>query len=251
MQSNNHRFEKMIENAVNIRTQRLNRRSAVRNMAIAGGSVAAITIGGGRLAAGQEATPDPMDPDPMDPTEATPVDEPVDEPEVMESPFADDIEILNYALTIEHLEAAFYRDGLAELGVEAFTAIGFQEGVFNRLALAGEHEADHVEVLSQTITELGGEPVQEGVYEFGYTDAEGFLGVAQALEDTGVGAYTGAAQFIQDPELLTAALTIHGIEGRHASYLAVVNGVVPYPEAFEPALSMDEVLGIAGDFIVE
>lgn len=247
MQANNHRFEQMIENAVNIRAQRMSRRSAMKNMAIAGGGVAAITIGGGRFAAGQEATPDPMEMDPMDGT--PPADDEMADPGMMESPFADDIEILNYALTLEHLETALYRDGLAELGVESITALGYQEGVFEYLALAGEHEADHVAVLTQVITDLGGEPVAEQTYDFGYTDAEGFLAVTQAIEDTGVGAYTGAAQFIQDPDLLTAALTIHGIEARHASYLAVVNGAVPYPETFEPALSMDEVLGIAGPFI--
>ena len=70
------------------------------------------------------------------------------------------------------------------------------------------------------ITDLGGEPVAEGTYDFGYSDLAGFFGVAKVLENTGVGAYQGAAQFlIDEDELLTAALTIHGVEARHAAYL--------------------------------
>ncbi|MBA3380034.1 MAG: ferritin-like domain-containing protein, partial [Chloroflexia bacterium] len=99
--------------------------------------------------------------------------------------------------------------------------------------------------------QLGGEPVAEAQYDFGYTDAAGFLQVAQALEDTGVSAYTGAAQFlIEEDELLTAALTIHGVEARHAAYIALINAVSPFPEAYNPALTPAEVLEIAGPFIV-
>ena len=90
----------------------------------------------------------------------------------------------------------------------------------------------------------------EGTYDFGYSDAAGFLQVAMALEDTGVAAYQGAAQYlIDEDELLTAALTIHGVEARHASYLALLNGAVPFPEAFNPTLTPDEVLEIATPFI--
>jgi len=76
------------------------------------------------------------------------------------------------------------------------------------------------------------------------------VAVAQALENTGVGAYTGAAASIADDDLLTAALTIHGVEARHASYLNILNGDAPFPDAFETPLSPDEVLAIAGPFIV-
>lgn len=63
-------------------------------------------------------------------------------------------------------------------------------------------------------------------------------------------AYQGAAQYlIDEDELLTAALTIHGVEARHASYLALLNGQVPFPEAVNPTLTPSEVLQIATPFI--
>lgn len=167
-----------------------------------------------------------------------------------DAPFETPVDVLNYALTLEHIEAAFYRDGLAVIGREGITEWGFQDAVFDNLVLIGEHEAEHVVVLSQVITELGGEPVQEAVYDFGYDDAVGFLQVAQALEDTGVAAYQGAAQYLIDSdELLTAALTIHGVEARHASYVALLNSAVPFPDAYNPTLTPEEVIDIATPFI--
>ena len=71
------------------------------------------------------------------------------------------------------------------------------------------------------------------------------------LENLGTGAYTGAAQFlIENDEMLTAALTIHGVEARHASHLNVINDSVPFPEAFEPALTPAQVLDAATPLIV-
>ena len=61
----------------------------------------------------------------------------------------------------------------------------------------------------------------------------------------------GAARFlIDEDELLTAALTIHGIEARHAAYLNGLQGESPFPDAVNPTLTPDEVLAAAGPFIV-
>lgn len=167
------------------------------------------------------------------------------------SPFESPIDVLNYALTLEHLEAAFYRDGLAAIGREGITQWGYMDSVFDNLIVIGEHEAEHVSVLAQVITDLGGEPVAEATYDFGYDDAVGFLATAQALEDTGVAAYQGAAQYLMESdELLTAALTIHGVEARHAAYVALLNAAVPFPASVNPTLTPAEVLDIATPFIV-
>ena len=161
------------------------------------------------------------------------------------------VDVLNYALTLEHLEFAFYRDGLDEFAAEDFEAAGFDPAVFEYLGLIRDHERDHVETLQAVIGDLGGEAVEEAEYDFGYADVAGFLGVAQALENTGVSAYQGAAQFlIEEDALLTAALTIHGVEARHAAYLNGLNGATPFPDATNPTLTPDEVLAIAGPFIV-
>lgn len=160
--------------------------------------------------------------------------------------FEDDIDILNYALTLEHLEYAFYRDGL-----EQFSAGDFDDGVYDNLLLVRDHEGAHVDALVATITDLGGEPVEEAEYDFGYEDAAGFLAVAAALENTGVSAYDGAGADIENVDLLNAAGQIVAVEARHASYLNLVNGEDPFPDAFETPLSRDEVLEIAGPFIIQ
>ncbi len=160
--------------------------------------------------------------------------------------FEDDIDILNYALTLEHLEYAFYRDGVAQ-----FSADDFNAGVFDNLTLIRDHEDAHVDALVSTIESLGGTPVDEATYDFGYEDADGFLSVAAALENTGVSAYDGAAASIESVDLLNAAGTIVAIEARHASYLNLVTGADPFPDAFETPKTRAEILEIAGPFIVQ
>ncbi len=167
-------------------------------------------------------------------------------PEAVE--FESDIDVLNFALTLEHLENAFYRDGLAvlpDLGVDDF---GF--GVTEQIAAIGAHEAEHVATLASVVADLGGTPVEEQAYDFedAYADEDAFLMTAMALENTGVGAYNGAGQFIEDTGLLQAAGTIVAVEARHASYLNLINDESPFPASFDEALSAAEVLEIAGPF---
>jgi hypothetical protein len=160
--------------------------------------------------------------------------------------FADDIEVLNYALTLEHLEAAFYQ--LApnyEYGQDAFG-----NPIIDWLVLAGEQEATHVTTLTDVITQLGGTPVAAATYDFGVVDAASFLDTAAAIENLGVSAYDGAGQFLTNPDLLTAAGTIVAVEARHASYLNLLTQLLPFPAAFETPLPPDEVLAIATGFIV-
>ena len=160
-----------------------------------------------------------------------------------------DIDVLNYALTLEHLEYAFYRDGV---GLFTFGTDGRGQSIDTNFAAIRDHEGAHVETLTSVITDLGGEPVAEATYDFGdaYADPMAFMMTAAALENTGVSAYDGAGQFITDPELLTAAGSIVAVEARHASYLNLLTGEIPFPAAFETPLTMDEVLEIAGPFIV-
>ncbi len=160
-----------------------------------------------------------------------------------------DVDVLNYALTLEHLEYAFYRDGI---GLFSFGADSRGQSIDASFAAIRDHEGAHVETLTGVISDLGGEPVAEATYDFGdaYTDPMAFMMTAAALENTGVSAYDGAAQLITDPELLTAAGSIVAVEARHASYLNLLTGEIPFPAAFETPLTMDEVLKIAGPFIV-
>ena len=162
-----------------------------------------------------------------------------------------DIAILNYALTLEHLEYAFYRDALGTNGFVASDFRGYVDpNLHARLLDIRNHEKTHVDALTTTIQGLGGDPVEELRYNFGYTSPQSFLKVAQALENTGVSAYDGAIADITAPELQTTGATIATVEARHASYLNLINGTNPFPAAFDTPLEQDEVLAIAGPFIV-
>lgn len=172
------------------------------------------------------------------------------------------VDVLNYALTLEKLEDAFYREASLskETTLEATTLEGFSDrildSVYENLELIGEHESVHVEVISGVIEDLGGEPVSGLEFEFDVprghdADPDAFFAIAQALENTGVTAYNGAIHLLEDEELQTAAATIATVEARHASYLNLLNGDVPFPDAFDEARTMEEVLEIAGQFIVE
>ncbi len=170
-----------------------------------------------------------------------------------------DIDILNYALTLEHLEATFYAKGLndfsddefmnADLGCDICDDVRMK--IPDQVKVVGEHEAAHVDQLTKVIDQLGGEPVEAAEYDFGYETPAEFLGVAKALENTGVSAYAGAAPSIKNDKLLSAALSIHSVEARHAASFNALNSVSPYPDAFDEAKSMEEVTKIAGQFIVQ
>ncbi|MDQ2900205.1 MAG: ferritin-like domain-containing protein [Acidobacteriota bacterium] len=173
-----------------------------------------------------------------------------------------DLEILNYALTLEHLEATFYRQGLDQFGdgdfiggnyTNNFTldpSQGLALGVHDFFRAIRDHERTHVDTLVQVIRSLGGTPVGPRRYNFGYSNVDQFIAVAQALENTGVMAYDGAIALIRADALKTAAATIATVEARHASFLNLLNGSSPFPAPFDTPKSMAQILAIAGQFIV-
>lgn len=177
-----------------------------------------------------------------------------------------DLDILNFALTLERLEANYYTEALEEFdelrdferpgtpGGEAFEAPPLQYGTYGYLEDIRDHEQTHVDALVSTIEKLGGDPVGEAEYQFPYETPAEFVKVGYALENTGVTAYAGAAPMIDDPDLLAAAASILGAEARHASYLAVLGGGerLPWPfGAFDKRRSMETVVSIASQFIVD
>ncbi len=166
--------------------------------------------------------------------------------------FMADVDVLNYALTLEHLESVFYSQAL-----DMFTAddMGGQN-VFDRITEISAHEDAHVEALTAAVSGLMGEPVMEGKYDFGYTDFASFLTTASAIENVGVGAYAGAAPSLvaltMDPNLVVTALGIHSVEARHAGYVTELIGdaaTSPFPEAVDPASAPAEVLKNVTPFI--
>jgi rubrerythrin len=155
-----------------------------------------------------------------------------------------DVGILNFALLLEHLEAAFYdqaRDQVS-LGSDA-------RSLTEELAT---NEGEHVTALMAIIGTLGGRPVPEPVVDFGdaFSSQDSYLRLAQTFEDTGVSAYNGAGPNLGSKEALAAVGTIVQVEGRHAALVRMMRDEVPAPKAFDDTLSIPQVRTAVAPFIV-
>lgn len=169
-----------------------------------------------------------------------------------------DIDILNYALTLEHLEAAYYNDFLntySESDVEHsevanyFARPTLQYSIYQQIQDVRDHEEAHVERLTATIKKLGGNPVEPAEYEFPYDGIEEFVALSDRIEAVGVSAYAGIAPMIDNREVLKAALSIHSVEANHQTYFQLLHLQRPAPDAFNSARSIDQVLPVAQQFM--
>ena len=126
-----------------------------------------------------------------------------------------DIGILNYALTLEYLEAAFYNGATA-----ANLSLSSQGAAFLKVVTRDENA--HVQFLK---TALGSKAAKEPTFDFKGTNTNTamFMATAQVLENTGVHAYSGQALNIKSPAYVKAALSILTIEARHASVIGILN----------------------------
>ncbi|HEV7615898.1 MAG TPA: ferritin-like domain-containing protein [Solirubrobacterales bacterium] len=154
-----------------------------------------------------------------------------------------DVGILNYALTLEYLETAFYADVV-------------KSGLFKGADLAtikkfGMEEAEHVDALTAAVKQLGGKPAPEPKTEFPLESAKSVLELAGTVENLGAAAYLGQAGNIQSPEVLASALAIHSVEGRHAAALNTLLGTSITPDgAFAKPATAKVVLKSVEPFIV-
>ena len=136
-----------------------------------------------------------------------------------------DLEIVQYALTLEHIETDFYNAETAKM--------------------IRDNEQEHVDALTGTVKQLGGTPKRpktnfDAVLEGGQKMV---LETAATVENLGAAAYLGQAGRIKSKEILAAALAIHSVEGRHAAALNSVVGKTIVPDgAFAKPASMAQVL---------
>jgi hypothetical protein len=152
-----------------------------------------------------------------------------------------DVDILNFALTLEYLEAGFYAEAKKRAGVK---------GELKKLVgLLASDEKQHVEALTATVKKLGGKPVKEPKFDFEYSDTAGFLKLARTFEDTGVGADSGAPPLLKYQEIVAPARAIVQGEGRPPAAIRLQDGEEPAPEAFDPSLKEAQVLKAVEPFL--
>ncbi|KAI1342144.1 ferritin-like domain-containing protein [Xylariaceae sp. FL0016] len=160
-----------------------------------------------------------------------------------------DVDILQFALTLEWLEATFYQQGFAQFADDQFTALGLNEVQLADLKSIGTSEQTHVQALQSAIAQAGVQPVQPCQYNFGFTDAAGMVATAAILESVGVSAYLGAAPLVSDPSILSTAGSILTIESRHQSFIRVASGIAASPSPFDTPLGPKAVFSLAAPFI--
>lgn len=147
-----------------------------------------------------------------------------------------DRQTLEYLLELEHLQAAFYAEAIER---------GALRGEFAEYArVVGEHERDHVAYLRRTLG-AGGNP---GSFDFGETtaSAEAFVTTAVELEETGLGAYTGAAVNLT-ADVLRDAARIVSVEARHTAWARDLAGRNPAPSASDEPTGEAEVRAAVRD----
>ena len=141
---------------------------------------------------------------------------------------ASDIDILNYALVLEYLQASFYTEAERSGALSGKTA--------EAARIVGATERAHVKAF---LTLLGSKAVQRPTFNFqGTTEQQRpFLKTAVAFEDLAVAAYKGQAPKLRSNAVLAAAVGIHSVEARHAAWMRELFGITPAVHAFDQPAS--------------
>lgn len=160
-----------------------------------------------------------------------------------------DVEILNFALGLEYLEADFYARIVAAHQARPY----LPQRVYEVAQKLAADEAAHVQAILEILTTAKATPVNKPQFQFPdnvFYVSLAFLDLATTFEETGVGAYLGAAPQVKSRDALRFAASVYGIETRHTGLIRLLNGTSPSPSATEMPLTVGEVTQRVAPFII-
>ncbi|KAJ3112949.1 hypothetical protein HDU96_003975 [Phlyctochytrium bullatum] len=164
-----------------------------------------------------------------------------------------DLDVLNFALTLEHLESEFYKQGLTRFSAQDFANARFPAFVREEFIQISNHESVHVTFLTDVINTMFGAnravPRCDFNFDVALANVNNFVTFAAILERTGVSAYAGANRLLTDANVLTAGAAIATTEGRHSSFLNLVTQTLPAVGSFDTPLGIQPVISIAAPLI--
>ncbi|KAL0570538.1 hypothetical protein V5O48_011420 [Marasmius crinis-equi] len=166
------------------------------------------------------------------------------------SPATNDANILNFALSLEHLEYAFYNQGLSKFSDNDFQNGGQSKSVGGWYRQILFNEQTHVQTLQETLSKMKVTAVQPCNYSFPYNDTKGFIMLSSIFETVGASAYTGAVSLLSDKDLKSKAGSILGIEARQSAWItAVPQNANPWSGQFQIPLTLNQAFTLASPFI--
>ena len=160
-----------------------------------------------------------------------------------------DADILQFALTLEHLENVFYKGVLDKFTKADFVAAGYSPAYYTNLEYISTDEQSHVQLLTSALSAAGAMPVAACEYSFPYTDIKSFITLSTLLEGVGTSAYLGAAPSVQSKAYLSVAGSILVTEAIHTSLQRFTSGLVAPVNPYGTALGPNEVYTLAAAFI--
>jgi hypothetical protein len=159
-----------------------------------------------------------------------------------------DTTLLQYALTLENLAAAFYHGALDKFDETAFENAGFPSGIRGRFLQLEAHGDQHVQAINAI---LGINTVAPCNYKFSYSDPVSFAKLASAIEFVGLSAYLGATPFFVDRSLVTLVTAILSVRARNQAWVSSdVNKQQPWSGAEDTPLAFSEVFSLITPYIV-